>query len=80
MARLVRRLDHGVLIGAGGSFDFREMGGAIRRAPAPVRRAGLDWLWRLLREPWRLRRQLAIPQFVLRVQREVRRRDRATMG
>ena len=80
MARLVHRLDHGVLIGEGGSFDFREMGGAIRRAPAPLRRAGLEWLWRLLREPWRLRRQLAIPHFVLMVQGETRRRDRATRG
>jgi N-acetylglucosaminyldiphosphoundecaprenol N-acetyl-beta-D-mannosaminyltransferase len=76
MARLAPRLDHGVLIGEGGSFDFRELGGGIRRAPVPWRRLGLEWAWRLLREPWRLRRQLAIPRFVLAVQREATRRDR----
>jgi N-acetylglucosaminyldiphosphoundecaprenol N-acetyl-beta-D-mannosaminyltransferase len=39
-----------------------------------LRRLGLEWLWRLLREPRRLGRQLAIPRFVLAVQREARRR------
>jgi N-acetylglucosaminyldiphosphoundecaprenol N-acetyl-beta-D-mannosaminyltransferase len=78
MARLVRGLDHGVLVGEGGSFDFRELGGAIPRAPERMRRMGLEWLWRLAREPRRLRRQLAIPRFVARVHREAlaRRRPR----
>jgi exopolysaccharide biosynthesis WecB/TagA/CpsF family protein len=81
MARLALQLDHGVLIGEGGSFDFRELGGGIRRAPERLRRLGLEWLWRLLREPWRLRRQLAIPRFVLAVQREAaRRRPPAAAG
>ena len=75
MARLAPQLAHGVWIGEGGSFDFRELGGGIRRAPEPLRRLGLEWSWRLLREPWRLRRQLAIPRFVLAVQREASRRD-----
>jgi exopolysaccharide biosynthesis WecB/TagA/CpsF family protein len=78
MARLSSELGHGVLIGEGGSFDFREMGGGIRRAPAPLRRLGLEWLWRLVREPRRLGRQLAIPRFVLAVQREAHRRDRTS--
>jgi N-acetylglucosaminyldiphosphoundecaprenol N-acetyl-beta-D-mannosaminyltransferase len=78
MARLSPQLGHGVLIGEGGSFDFREMGGGIRRAPGPFRRLGLEWLWRLLREPRRLGRQLAIPRFVLAVQREARRRDQTS--
>jgi exopolysaccharide biosynthesis WecB/TagA/CpsF family protein len=77
MARLSPQLSHGVLIGEGGSFDFREMGGGIRRAPGPVRRLGLEWFWRLLREPRRLGRQLAIPRFVLAVQREARLQDQA---
>ncbi|HET9050146.1 MAG TPA: WecB/TagA/CpsF family glycosyltransferase, partial [Candidatus Dormibacteraeota bacterium] len=73
MARLVPRLDHGVLIGEGGTFDYTEFGGATRRAPAALRRAGLEWLWRLVLEPARWRRQLAIPRFVRRVWRESRR-------
>lgn len=73
MARLAERLEHGVLIGEGGSFDFREFGGRIRRAPPLLRRLGLEWLWRLAREPSRLRRQLEIPRFVMAVQRQARR-------
>ena len=78
MARLSPQLGHGVLIGEGGSFDFREMGGGIRRAPGPLRRLGLEWLWRLVREPRRLGRQLAIPRFVAAVQREARHRDQTS--
>lgn len=52
----------GVGIGVGGSFDV--IAGRIERAPAPVRRLGLEWLYRLVREPRRWRRQLALPRFV----------------
>jgi N-acetylglucosaminyldiphosphoundecaprenol N-acetyl-beta-D-mannosaminyltransferase len=73
MARLAAQLDHGVLVGEGGTFDFTEFGGATRRAPRLMRRAGLEWLWRLWLEPSRWRRQLAIPRFVGRVWRASRR-------
>ena len=77
IAALARRLHHGVLIGEGGTFDYTEFGGSIRRAPALIRRVGLEWLWRLLREPRRVRRQLAIPRFVLHTHREAVRRRAA---
>jgi N-acetylglucosaminyldiphosphoundecaprenol N-acetyl-beta-D-mannosaminyltransferase len=48
-------------IGVGGTLDF--LAGRARRAPDLVRRAGLEWLWRLAHEPSRLRRQLVLPQF-----------------
>lgn len=51
-----------VAIGVGGAFDF--IAGRVPRAPRWLRRAGLDWAFRLLMEPWRWRRQLALPQFV----------------
>lgn len=56
-----------VIIGEGGSFDYDQMGGKIRRAPKLVRNLGLEWLWRLVRQPARLRRQMAIPSFINRV-------------
>ena len=62
------RLKVNVAVAEGGSFSF--ISGATRRAPAWMRRAGLEWLFRLLRQPWRLRRQLAIPVFVWMVVRE----------
>ncbi|MDQ2818299.1 MAG: WecB/TagA/CpsF family glycosyltransferase [Candidatus Eremiobacteraeota bacterium] len=49
-------------IGVGGSFDV--LAGRLSRAPALWRRAGLEWLYRLAREPRRLRRQLALPRFL----------------
>jgi len=48
-------------IGVGGSFDF--IAGVSRRAPRWIQRLGLEWLYRLVREPWRWRRQLALPHF-----------------
>lgn len=49
-------------IGVGGSFDV--IGGRVQRAPEAWRRVHLEWLYRLLREPRRWRRQLALPAFV----------------
>jgi N-acetylglucosaminyldiphosphoundecaprenol N-acetyl-beta-D-mannosaminyltransferase len=51
----------GAGMGVGGALDF--LAGRIRRAPAAVRRAGLEWAWRLGREPWRVRRQAVLPVF-----------------
>jgi N-acetylglucosaminyldiphosphoundecaprenol N-acetyl-beta-D-mannosaminyltransferase len=48
-------------IGVGGVLDF--LAGRVRRAPAAVRRAGLEWAWRLAIQPWRLRRQSVLPVF-----------------
>ena len=43
-----------VAMGIGGSFDF--IAGRANRAPRFLRNAGLEWLWRLFTQPWRLRR------------------------
>jgi N-acetylglucosaminyldiphosphoundecaprenol N-acetyl-beta-D-mannosaminyltransferase len=40
-----------------------------QRAPEWVRRAGIEWLHRLIRQPWRWRRMLRLPRFVLAVLR-----------
>jgi N-acetylglucosaminyldiphosphoundecaprenol N-acetyl-beta-D-mannosaminyltransferase len=50
-------------IGVGGSFDV--IAGTKKRAPRVMQRVGLEWFFRLLQEPSRWRRQLALPQFVL---------------
>jgi N-acetylglucosaminyldiphosphoundecaprenol N-acetyl-beta-D-mannosaminyltransferase len=52
-----------VAIGVGGAFDF--ISGRIPRAPFWMRRVGLEWVYRLWLEPWRWRRMLALPRFVL---------------
>lgn len=48
-------------IGVGGTLDY--LAGRIPRAPAPLRRAGLEWAYRLARQPWRWRRMRALPEF-----------------
>ena len=52
-------------MGVGGAFDF--ISGRAQRAPAWMRKRGLEWLHRLGREPWRWRRMLALPRFALLV-------------
>jgi len=41
-------------MGVGGSFDF--ISGKVKRAPLIFQKAGLEWFWRLILEPWRFRR------------------------
>lgn len=43
-----------VVIGVGGAFDY--ISGNVWRAPKALRAVGLEWLWRLLVEPWRMGR------------------------
>ena len=58
----VRPRDHGLWLGVGGSFDV--WSGSIRRAPVFLQVLQLEWLYRLLQEPQRWKRILALPAFV----------------
>jgi N-acetylglucosaminyldiphosphoundecaprenol N-acetyl-beta-D-mannosaminyltransferase len=51
--------------GVGGSFDV--ISGKIKRAPALYQKLGLEWFYRLLKEPWRWKRQMILPQFLMKV-------------
>ena len=54
-----------LVIGVGGAFDY--LSGTVALPPDLVRRLGLEWLVRLIREPYRWRRQLVLPVFAGRV-------------
>ena len=56
-----------VAVGVGGALDY--LAGSVSRAPQLVRASGLEWAYRLVREPWRWRRQLALPIFAFLVVR-----------
>ncbi len=43
-----------IAIGVGGAFDF--LAQKTKRAPLFLRKIGLEWLWRLILQPWRWRR------------------------
>ena len=52
-------------MGVGGVFDY--VTGRVPLAPPSLRRVGLEWLYRLYKQPWRWRRMLALPAFALAV-------------
>ncbi len=52
-----------VMMALGGSLDV--WSGTVRRAPVLFRKAGLEWLWRIVKNPTRLKRAAALPAFVL---------------
>ncbi|MDR1616134.1 MAG: WecB/TagA/CpsF family glycosyltransferase [Syntrophomonadaceae bacterium] len=56
------QLNASVFIGLGGSFDV--IAGVKKRAPAWIIKLNLEWLYRLIKEPSRFKRQLALPLFV----------------
>ncbi len=49
-------------IGLGGTFDY--VANIRKRAPRSWRKLGLEWLYRLLTQPWRYKRMLAVPHLV----------------
>lgn len=55
-------------VGVGGSLDV--LAGRVRRAPGWLIRLNLEWLYRLVLEPRRWRRQLVLPCFVWQVIRQ----------
>lgn len=64
LMRNLPRLKVGVAMTVGGAFDYL----SGRQPPQVVAQAGLEWLWRLLRQPWRLRRILtAFPGFPVKI-------------
>lgn len=63
-----KRLDVKVAMGVGGSVDI--WAGTAKRAPKAFQRLGLEWLYRLIREPWRYKRMLVLPKFLIRVLRD----------
>jgi N-acetylglucosaminyldiphosphoundecaprenol N-acetyl-beta-D-mannosaminyltransferase len=65
--RNVRATGVAIAMGVGGTFDY--VSGRAKRAPRWMRDTGLDWAWRLIMQPWRWRRMLALPVFVWRVLR-----------
>lgn len=54
-----------LMIGLGGTLDV--FAGNVRRAPVWMQRMGLEWFYRLCREPKRLGRMMRLPKFVLAV-------------
>jgi N-acetylglucosaminyldiphosphoundecaprenol N-acetyl-beta-D-mannosaminyltransferase len=59
------RLKANVAIGVGGSVDI--WAGTAKRAPQIYQKLGLEWFYRLLKEPWRYKRMMVLPKFMIKV-------------
>lgn len=57
-----KELNVPVSIGVGGSFDV--LSGEIKRAPVFMQKIGAEWLYRTMKEPWRIKRLVSIPEFI----------------
>jgi N-acetylglucosaminyldiphosphoundecaprenol N-acetyl-beta-D-mannosaminyltransferase len=68
IAKYKEKLAAPVAVGVGGSLDI--WSGRAQRAPQWMCDIGLEWLYRLLRQPSRARRMLALPRFAYAVWRE----------
>lgn len=62
ISRNLNKLPVKVMMGVGGSFD--EISGKVPRVPVWVHQLGFKWLLRLVFQPWRLKRQLALGKLV----------------
>ncbi len=67
MAAMLSRLDTSVMFGVGAAFDIHT--GRIKDAPQWMKRAGLQWFYRLCREPRRLAKRYLInnPLFIFKI-------------
>ena len=68
LAKYREQLTPCLLMGIGGSFDV--LAGKVQRAPKWMQDAKLEWLFRLVKQPSRFGRMLALPKFVFAVRRE----------
>ncbi len=52
----------GLMAGLGGSLDV--FAGTVKRAPVFFQKFGLEWFYRLVKEPWRFKRMMKLPKFL----------------
>ena len=62
----------GLLVGLGGCLDI--FSGNVKRAPVLFQKLGLEWFYRLCKEPSRIGRMMKLPLFLIHVKQEKRRR------
>lgn len=54
-----------IAAGQGGTFDYEA--GSIKRAPVFMQKCGLEWLWRLVKEPKRIVRMIVLPIYLFKI-------------
>ena len=61
-------------MGIGGSMDV--LSGNVKRAPKWMQKLSLEWLYRLLIQPKRFKRVLALPKFMLAVKKQAKQQNK----
>jgi N-acetylglucosaminyldiphosphoundecaprenol N-acetyl-beta-D-mannosaminyltransferase len=64
----LNKLSVKIAMGVGGAFDY--ISGEVPRAPKWMRSLGLEWLFRLIVQPWRIKRQLKLLKYVWLILKE----------
>jgi len=64
-ASQIDQFSHGIFMGVGGSIDV--LAGTVKRAPKIWQTLRVEWLYRLVKQPSRWKRMLALPEFILEV-------------
>ncbi|MPQ44236.1 WecB/TagA/CpsF family glycosyltransferase [Clostridium tarantellae] len=62
------KLECSIFMGVGGSFDV--ISGEVERAPKWMISLGLEWFYRVIKEPWRVKRLKSIPKFIIKCWKE----------
>lgn len=65
IAKHQQELKVDVAAGQGGTFDYEA--GNIKRAPKWMQKMGMEWLWRLMLQPSRIRRMLVLPVYLIKI-------------
>jgi N-acetylglucosaminyldiphosphoundecaprenol N-acetyl-beta-D-mannosaminyltransferase len=74
MARNAGQLGGTLLAGLGGCLDV--LAGTVKRAPKILQKAGLEWLYRVICQPSRIKRLFVVPKFLRAVSKQVRQEKR----
>lgn len=64
----IGQFEKGVFIGVGGSFDV--LSGKSERAPVVYQKLGIEWVYRMVKEPFRLKRAGFLPRFFFELAKE----------
>lgn len=70
IAKNLSKIPVTLAMGVGGAFDY--ISGSVTRAPKVVRDLGMEWAFRLVHQPWRAKRQTALPKFLFKILQEKR--------
>ncbi len=75
MNQYKERLNISLMMGLGGSLDV--FAGTVKRAPKIFIKLGLEWFYRLIKEPWRAKRMMKLPKFFVSVLKYKKQRSTA---